>query len=76
MLNALQTAALKSISECPNKSGRFYADLGHKAVTLSSLWHRKLIETRNDRMVIGAPIYGVSWGITETGRTALQEPKP
>lgn len=74
-LNERQIAALKTIADSPNKSGRFYADLGHKAVTISSLWYRKLIETGNDYSVIGAPIYGVTWTLTDAGRAALSESK-
>lgn len=74
-LTEAQLRALNNISDYPQKSGRFHAHDGIKATTISSLFHRGLVETGSAYSIIGRSIYGQSWCITEAGRALLsQEP--
>lgn len=73
-LNERQRNALATIAEARGKNGKFYADLGHLAVTLSSLYWRGFIET-DDAGIIGRSIYAARWTITQAGRAALKEPR-
>lgn len=73
-LPASQLLALLAIHEVGGKSGKFYADLGHRATTLATLERKGLIRAVEPWSIIGRPIYGRTWVSTVVPAGSLPSP--